>query len=136
MGGICRYCGQFDEYPNRSADGRIVCWKCADRLHDEYIEPEPETLRQTGWQVALFESNPCECGAREASFRGYSRVEVKSLEGNPKVEFRSSDSGYHTVTHLAIFRDNALICGQKIDHVNSVIGPFDVLTVKLLGDSP
>lgn len=28
-GGKCRNCGSFDEYPERGADGMVLCWKCA-----------------------------------------------------------------------------------------------------------
>lgn len=27
-GGECRHCGQYDEYPERSEDGKVLCWYC------------------------------------------------------------------------------------------------------------
>lgn len=27
-GGICRRCGSFDDYPERGADGMVLCWAC------------------------------------------------------------------------------------------------------------
>lgn len=30
-GGVCRYCGEKDDYPEQGDDGKICCWKCCDK---------------------------------------------------------------------------------------------------------
>lgn len=35
-GGECRHCGLVDEYPERGADGKVCCWKCADKEKEEH----------------------------------------------------------------------------------------------------
>jgi len=34
-GGVCRHCGQPDDYPEKGADGKVCCWRCADREADD-----------------------------------------------------------------------------------------------------
>ena len=30
-GGICKYCGQKDDFPEQDQDGKVCCWKCFDK---------------------------------------------------------------------------------------------------------
>lgn len=30
-GGECRHCGAFDDYPDRGDDGKVCCWRCANK---------------------------------------------------------------------------------------------------------
>lgn len=30
-GGVCRHCGEKDDYPEQGDDGKICCWKCCDK---------------------------------------------------------------------------------------------------------
>ena len=132
MGGICRHCGDYDEYPNRAADGYITCWKCADRPHKEpVVAKEPEKPKANYlWEFALFKGDPINPRTQEANYTGYHRVQEVCAGGKIQVEFPAAHIGPPCIiTHYGIFQDGSMVSSGVLPNGGTTICSTDVFTM-------